>query len=155
MNKTEDRYDRIAGIFFLIIGAFFALYARKIDIGSWSEPGPGFMPFWAGITMAAMAAILLIVSFRRAGPAMPLFFPKADSWKRVLTTFASMIVYALILDYAGFTLTTFLFVAFLVKFIFPQTWTRTLIVAFLASLGARLLFVDFLKTQLPKGYFGL
>ena len=63
-------------------------------------------------------------------------------------------MYALILDYAGFTLTTFLFVAFLVRFIFPQTWTRTLIVAFLASLGTRLLFVDFLKTQLPKGTSG-
>lgn len=154
MNRTQDQYDRIAGIFFLAIGAFFALYARTVDIGTWSEPGPGFMPFWAGATMGAMAIALLIGSFRRAGPVMPSFFPKADSWKRVAATFASLCVYALILDRVGFALTTFLFVGFLVKFIFPQTWTRAVVVAFLASLGARLLFIDFLKTQLPKGFLG-
>ena len=85
---------------------------------------------------------------------MPPFFPKADSWKRVLATFASLGAYALILQYVGFTLTTFLFVGFLVRFIFPQTWTSALIVAILAAIGSRLLFVDFLKTQLPKGFRG-
>jgi hypothetical protein len=45
-------------------------------------------------------------------------------------------------------------VAFLVRFIFPQTWTRTLVVAILSSLAARLLFVNFLETQLPKGFLG-
>lgn len=154
MNRTQGQYDRIAGIFFLAIGAFFALYARTVDIGTWSEPGPGFMPFSAGIVMIAMSVALLAVSLKRAGPIMPPFFPKSDSWKRVFATFASLGVYAAILDYVGFTLTTFIFVAFLVRFIFPQTWTRALLVAFFASLGARLLFVDFLKTQVPPGYLG-
>ncbi|MBI5252408.1 MAG: tripartite tricarboxylate transporter TctB family protein [Desulfomonile tiedjei] len=154
MNRTQSQYDRISGIAFLMVGVFFAVYARRVDIGTWNEPGPGFMPFWLGLTMCVMAVALLIGSFRRAGPVMPPFFPKADSWKRVLATFAALGVYALILKHVGFTLTTFLFVTFLVKFIFPQTWTRALVVAFLASVCARFLFVDFLKTQLPKGYLG-
>jgi hypothetical protein len=53
----------------------------------------------------------------------------------------------------GFGLTTFLFLAFLVKFIFPQTWRRTLLVAILGSVITRLLFINFLETQLPKGIF--
>lgn len=154
MNRTQAQYDRIAGIFFLLVGAFFVVYARTVDIGSWSEPGPGFMPFCGGILMAAMAIALLVGSFRRAGPVMPSFFPKADSWKRVLTTFVSLGIYAFILEYVGFTLTTFLFVTYLVKFVFPQTWTRALLVGLFASMGARLLFVNFLKTQLPTGYLG-
>jgi len=60
----------------------------------------------------------------------------------------------LILDYVGFTLTTFIFLGFLVRFIFPQTWARALIVAIFAAIGSRLLFVDFLKTQVPKGFLG-
>ena len=154
MNRTQAQYDRIAGTFFLLVGAFFVVYARTVDIGSWSEPGPGFMPLCGGALMAAMAIALLVGSFRRAGPVMPSFFPKPDSWKRVLATFISLGVYGLVLEHVGFTLTTFLFVTYLVKFIFPQTWTRALLVGFLASMGARLLFVNFLKTQLPAGYLG-
>jgi len=64
MAKTQSQYDRIAGIFFLSVGAFFSLYARTVEIGSWSEPGPGFLPFWAGLTIAIMSAALL---FQRRG----------------------------------------------------------------------------------------
>jgi hypothetical protein len=38
--------------------------------------------------------------------------------------------------------------------IFPQSWRRTLIVAVVGSVGARLLFINFLETQLPKGLLG-
>jgi len=102
-----------------------------------------------------MAAALLMGSYaRKAWAARPSFFPQVDSWKRVLATFLSLMAYNLLLTSLGFTLTTFLFLAFLVKFIFPQTWTRTLLVAFLGSAFARLLFINFLETQLPKGFLG-
>jgi putative tricarboxylic transport membrane protein len=154
MERTQSSYDRIAAGFFFAVGLFFALYARRVDIGTWNEPGPGFLPFWAGITLCIMAVSLFAGSLRRAGSVLPSFFPQTDSWKRVLVTFLAMIVYALILTPVGFTLATFVFVGFLVKFVFPQSWTRTILVATLSALGARLLFVNFLKTQLPTGYFG-
>jgi hypothetical protein len=155
MEKTQSHYNRIAAIFFLIVGIFFSIYARSVEIGSWNEPGPGFLPFWAGITLTVMAAVLLMGSYaRKAWAARPSFFPQADSWKRVLATFLALIAYNLLLTSLGFTLTTFLFLAFLVKFIFPQTWGRTLLVASLGSAFARLLFINFLETQLPKGFLG-
>jgi len=144
----------MAGVFFLLIGAFFAAYARTVEIGSWSEPGPGFLPFFAGLVLFVMAAALVVGSFRAPGAVMPSFFPKPDSWKRVLGTFAALGVSALSLEYLGFTLTTFVFVTGLVKFIFPQTWTRALLVGLFAAVGTRLLFIDFLKTQLPLGFLG-
>jgi hypothetical protein len=155
MEKNQSHYDRAAAIFFLIVGVFFALYARSVEIGSWHEPGPGFLPFWAGITLTAMAIALLFGSYaRRTWPVRPSFFPRRDSWKRVLATFLALIAYNLLLPYLGFTATTFLFLTFLVKFIFPQTWMRTLLVSILGSVAARLLFINFLETQLPKGLLG-
>ncbi|MEW6113119.1 MAG: tripartite tricarboxylate transporter TctB family protein [Thermodesulfobacteriota bacterium] len=154
MPKRQSWYDRIAALFFFGVGLFFALYARRVEIGTWNEPGPGFLPFWAGITLCLMAVGLFVGSVRRAGPVLPKFLPQADSWKRVVATFIAMVVYVEIMNPLGFTLATFVFVGFLVKFIFPQTWTRTVIVAGLSALGARLLFINLLKTQLPHGYFG-
>jgi putative tricarboxylic transport membrane protein len=155
MEKTQKDYNRIAALFFLGIGIFFFIYARSVEIGTWNEPGPGFLPFWAGIILAAMAIALLLGSYaHKAWPVRPSFFPQPDSWKRVLATFLSLIAYLLLLTPLGFTLTTFLFLAFLIKFIFPQTWKRTMLVAVLGSVIARLLFINFLETQLPKGLFG-
>ncbi|AFM25923.1 tripartite tricarboxylate transporter TctB family protein [Desulfomonile tiedjei] len=154
MARTQSSYDRIASIFFIGVGLFFTLYARRVDIGNWNEPGPGFLPFWAGITLTIMAVALFIGSLRSTGVKLPPFFPQADSWKRVAATSLAMIVYALILNFVGFTIATFVFVGFLAKCIFPQTWMRTVIVAGLSALGARFLFIDLLKTQLPLGFLG-
>jgi len=155
MAKDQSQYNRIAAIFFLAVGIFFALYAREVEIGSWHEPGPGFLPFWAGTVLAAMAVALLLGSYaRKAWPLRPSFFPRTDSWKRVLATFLALIAYNLFLPYVGFTGTTFLFLIFLVKFIFPQNWRRTLLVSTLGAAVARLLFINFLETQLPKGFLG-
>ncbi len=154
MERSQNQYDRIAAIFFLIVGVFFSLYARSVEIGTWQEPGPGFLPFWAGITIAIMSVFLLLNNLKKKGPVRPSFFPESDSWKRVLATFIALILYNLVFDFFGFALTTFLFVGFLVKFIFPQSWVRTLIVAISAAILARLLFINLLETQLPRGFLG-
>jgi putative tricarboxylic transport membrane protein len=149
------RYNRISAIFFLVVGVFFSIYARSVEIGTWNEPGPGFLPFWGGIVLAVMSVALLMRTVWGKLPTIAhSFFPQSDSWKRVTATFAALIAYNLLLTTLGFTLVTFLFVSFLVRYIFPQTWTRTLIVAVLSALAARLLFVNFLETQLPKGFLG-
>ncbi len=155
MEKTQSHYNRIAAVFFLGVSIFFSIYARSVEIGTWNEPGPGFLPFWAGMTLAAMSVVLLIGSYaRKAWAVRPSFFPRSDSWKRVLATFLSLIAYNFLLERLGFTLCTFFFLLFLVKFIFPQSWGRSLLVAAVGSGMARLLFINFLETQLPKGFFG-
>ncbi len=155
MEKTQRYYNRVAALFFLGVSIFFSLYARSVEIGTWNEPGPGFLPFWAGITLAVMSIALLIGSYgRKAWAARPSFFPTSASWKRVFATFLSLIAYNLLLERLGFTLCTFFFLLFLVKFIFPQSWGRSLLVAAVGSGIARLLFINFLETQLPKGFLG-
>lgn len=154
MDKTKT-YNRISGFVFLGVAVFFSLYARSVEIGTWNEPGPGFLPFWGGLVLAGMSLALLARTFRgKLPPVTAAFFPRKDSWKRVSATFIALIAYNLLLKPLGFTLVTFLFLAFLVRFIFPQSWARTLGVAVLGALGARILFVHFLETQLPRGFLG-
>jgi putative tricarboxylic transport membrane protein len=155
MARTQNQYDRIAAVFFFGVGAFFALYSSTIEIGAWNEPGPGFLPFWGGLTLALMSAGLFARTRSRRATVRPPFFPQRAAVKRVLATFGALIAYHLSFETLGFTLTAFLFVGFLVRFVFPQSWARTVVVAASAAIVARLLFVDFLKTQLPPGILGL
>ncbi len=155
MEITQKTYNQIAALFFLGVGVFFALSAYSEEIGTWHEPGPGFLPLWAGLILCGMAGALFLGSYgKKLGVLRPPFFAQSDSWKRVLATFLALVIYNLLLTPLGFTLTTFLFLGFLVKFIFPQTWRRTLSVAVFGSVLARLLFINFLETQLPKGFLG-
>ena len=147
-------YDRIAGFFFLGAGLFFTHYARTVEIGDWLEPGPGFLPLCAGLILVAMSSAFLLKTLARQTSKGIRFFPQKDSWKRVLPTFVALVAYNFLLQPLGFTIVTFLFIAFLVKWIFPQSWLRSIITGGLTALGAYVLFVMLLKTQLPKGFLG-
>ena len=51
------RNNIIGGIFFLIVGLIFAVYSRSVDIGDWSEPGAGFLPFYGGLIVIGMSLL--------------------------------------------------------------------------------------------------
>lgn len=148
------KYDFIASPFFLCAGLFFTLYARTVEIGTVEEPGPGFLPYWAGILLAGMAVLLFLKAFIGKVVEAGVFFPEHDSWKRVTMVFLALVAYNMLLTHLGFTLVTFLFVGFLVRAVFPQGWITTLATAALSTLGARLLFVNLLELQFPKGLLG-
>jgi len=148
------KYNLLASLFFLGSGLFFTFYARSLEIGTIEEPGPGFLPYWAGILLAGMAVLLILKNLVTKVFEEAVFFPEKDSWKRVGMVFLALVAYNLLLKPLGFTLVTFLFVGFLLKAIFPQGWITTLVTAALSTLGARLLFVTFLELQFPKGLLG-
>ena len=148
------RNDLIGGFFFLGVGIFFAVYANSVDIGTMEEPGPGFLPLWGGVLLGCMSAIFLLKTLFKKFDQGEAFFPEHDSWKRVCMILVSLIVYNLLLQPLGFILVTFLFVAFLMRSIFPQTWLRTLVTAVLSTAGAQLIFVNLLEIQFPKGLLG-
>ena len=150
------RHDLTGGVFFLAAGLLFALYARSVDIGTWDEPGPGFLPFWAGCVLIGMSALLIVRTLlsRRPEESGP-FFPEQDSWKRVGMTVGALTAYNLLLQPLVFVLVTFLFVGFLVKCIFPQGWLKSVVAASLSTAAARIVFVNLLDIQFPRGLFGL
>jgi putative tricarboxylic transport membrane protein len=155
-DRKMKRNDIVGAVFFLAVGVVFALYARSVDIGDWSEPGPGFLPIYGALAMIGLA--LLLVVRRLAGrpadaPAAP-FFPENDSWKRVSSTLLALVAYNLLLRPLGFVTITFLFVAFLVKCIFPQSWVRSLTTAALSTICAHVVFVKLLEINFPKGILG-
>ncbi|RPJ09070.1 MAG: tripartite tricarboxylate transporter TctB family protein [Deltaproteobacteria bacterium] len=148
------RNNIVGGIFFLTVGLIFAVYSKSVDIGDWSEPGAGFLPFYGGLIVIGMSLLLVVGSFVRVDAAVEPFFPESDSWKRVLSTFLALVAYNVLLRQLGFALVTFLFVGFLVKFIFPQGWWKSLATAALATVCVQLVFVNLLEINFPKGILG-
>ena len=71
----------------------------------------------------------------------------------MVLTVVALLVYAVGMSYLGFLISTFIFLAFLLKVIEPQRWSVALFGSLAASGTFYLLFEMGLQSQLPKGPF--
>ena len=143
--------DYKSGIFFLILGLGVCLFSWKIGLGSPAKPGPGFMPFLAGVLLSALSFVLVVQVI--LSWTMPTW-ATAIQWKNILSVLTAMVVYVLLLYEIGFVLVTFAFVVLLMKVIEPQSWKRAILGGAISSLASYLLFETLLKSQLPRSFLG-
>jgi Tripartite tricarboxylate transporter TctB family len=152
----------LEGPAWIIIGVAICLYAYKMGLGSFHEPGAGFVAFVTGLFLMLMGALIVMgrkTDLRR--------IPKDEKREvrnsetsfflrpvfKLAYAVALLLVYALFLDRLGYVLATFL-----VMFgLFYDPGRRRLGLAFTASLLSTgmtyLVFEMWLHTQLPRGVF--
>jgi putative tricarboxylic transport membrane protein len=138
-------------MFFLLLGVGVCYFSWKIGLGSPAKPGPGFMPFLAGLLLTALSFVLVVqVLLSWTAPT----WETRVQWKNILSVLAAMVAYGFLLDKIGFVLVTFAFVVLLMKVIEPQSWTRAVLGGIISSLASYLLFETLLKSQLPRSFLG-
>ena len=69
----------------------------------------------------------------------------------MLLTLAALLAFAAIFEFAGYVVTTFLFVMFLLRAVERKSWTQAGAVALSASLVSYILFGLLLGAPLPAG----
>lgn len=150
MSREEGSSLVWLGIAILIcIGSF------RLSLGSFRNPGPGFFPFIAGLIVAVLALAIHLQSRGKDSAKEtkgPLWADKKRIQKMVFTTLA-LLAYGVGMDYLGFLVSTFIFLAFLLRMIEPQRWSLVLLESALASGISYLIFDIWLQAQLPKGIF--
>lgn len=144
-----------SSLVWLGIAILICIGSLRLSLGSFRNPGPGFFPFIAGLIVAVMALAIHLQSRGKTsakGTREPLWADKKRIQKMVLTTLA-LLAYGVGMDYLGFLVSTFLFLAFLLRMIEPQRWSLVLLESALASGISYLIFDIWLQAQLPKGLF--
>jgi putative tricarboxylic transport membrane protein len=118
------------------------------------HPGPGFFPFFGGMVLATFSAIVFVRSVLVKSRTVD---RKAQGEKEnhlsLVYTVVGLIVYALILEYAGYMLSTLLLVVFLLRLFAHKEWWVGLVTAAVISSASYTLFAVFLKSELPIGIF--
>jgi hypothetical protein len=146
----------------IIIGIAICLYAYKMGLGSFREPGAGFIAFVTGLFLMLMGALIVMGRKR-----IPQRAPKDEKREirdsessftgspafKLAYGVALLLLYALLLEPLGYILTTFL-----VMFgLFYDPSRRRSGLAFTASLLSTgmtyVVFEMWLHTQLPRGVF--
>jgi len=146
--------DQRSSLIWCAIGLAIVLYSRKYGLGTLSSPGPGFVPFLAGL---AMGGLSLVVFFQQRGESkkenLKDLWAKRD-WPTMLKVMGALVLYAVFLKSLGFLAVTFFLIVYLFRIIEPMAWKRVLIGAILTALGSYVVFEVWLEAQLPAGIFG-
>jgi putative tricarboxylic transport membrane protein len=151
MNRTEQ----ILPLVWIAVAIWVCIGSVNLQLGSFSEPGPGFLPFGAGLFLGIMAIIRLIQG------ALGQFEEEGDSpwtkvnWKKVVLILISLFIYTFLLPWLGYLIATFLLMLFFFTFLKKMRWWVVLGYSLSVILISYLVFGVWLLVQFPRGILGV
>jgi len=148
--------ERASSLFWLAVGLVSLYGSSLLGLGTFHEPGSGFLPFMAGSFICAMAIVVFLQSFLRGkgiqGKISTLW--SGVNWQRSLIIVLAILGFILALEKLGFFLTGFLLMFLLFKWVEKLSWTKAIFIPGLVLGLTYLIFDVFLKATLPRGLLG-
>jgi putative tricarboxylic transport membrane protein len=138
------------GLFWLAIGTFIIWSGRDLGLGRLNEPGPGFILFWIGCLMVALAGVVLLAAFREPGSDLAHLWT-GTRWGKVAFVVTLLLAYGAAFEPIGFVPCTLALLLILMLFVDPVPWWQALLVAFGAVFTVWYVITRTLKIQLPAG----
>ena len=143
--------DRITAALLLAFAVAFSAGALK-QYQWWGPggPGPAFLPFWLGLVMACLAAIMLTRSLREknAGAA---WLPRGEGLRDMLVVLGVTVAFVALLRVTGMVLGTAIYLLVLMRYLGRHAWWLTGFVAAVAAGFNWLVFVRWLRVPMPEG----
>ncbi len=153
-----ERRDEITALCWIIIGLIISIWSSTFPFGRWDQIGPAILPFASGLILILLGTILFLQARKREKEKkveniIPLIL-RGKPLKRVIWSAGGMFLSALLFQFVGYLLTTFLLSISLIRINEPQNWRKDLFYSFVFTLGSYILFKVLLKTSLPIGLLG-
>ena len=139
-----------AALVLLAFGCFAVTQARGLRLGTVAAPGPGFFPQGLAIALCLAGIGLIVQAWRAATAGASTPTPGLRRFE-VVGSLASLLVYALVLEWLGFLLTTFALLVFFFRVLQRQRWLVVVTGSLATSILAYLVFKTWLGINLPGG----
>ncbi len=134
------------GVSLVLLGGFVCYHGVDLALGMPNRPGPGFVPFGLGLILITLAAIYL---WQNRSNKAERRSPGAN-YRRTALALTVLCFYALVVDWAGYILTTFFSFILWLSLIERKAWLQTASLACLAAVAVYAFNVLF-SIQLPAG----
>jgi len=139
--------DRWIGFLFALFSLYVCVESVRLGLGTYQQPGAGFVPFCAAVILGVLSLALVFLAF--------LLDPKkGETWNnpdRILMVFLAILGFTLLLERLGFILSTLLLIWFLLKVVERRGWSFSVGVALLVAGASYVVFDVWLRAQLPAG----
>lgn len=144
--KVKNKQNFAAGLFFTAFGIFAAIVARSYTMGTAEDIGPGYFPFWLGVLLAVLGAVLAAASL--APRAHKTEIGQLD-WKSALWIVGSVLLFAALLHYLGVILSVAVLVMVSSMGSHEFTWKGSVASSLVLAVLVYLVFVKGLHLQFP------
>jgi len=147
--------DQSSSLFWLAIGIGIVLCSLKYGIGTFHEPGPGFITFFAGAILIILSLGLFFSCFRdqEGRSSLKSLWAGLETGK-VLYVILLLLAYTFLLKPVGFLISTFLLLSLLFRVKGAYRLKTIFLMSILVTAGSYIIFEIWLKAQLPKGILG-
>jgi putative tricarboxylic transport membrane protein len=148
------RADRVGAVLLLLLGVWFAAVAfQHYTYWGATGPGSGFFPFWLGLAMAALAALLLARSVRAAEPG-PGWAPRGRGLARFLGVLGGGVAFVVLMPWLGMAVTTVLFLLGVLRLLEGHAWVTAVGIALATAAVNWAVFAWWLRVPFPTGVLG-
>jgi putative tricarboxylic transport membrane protein len=149
------RANLVAAAGLLGLAGFILFESRKLNFGNFRVPHTGFFPkILVGLllllSLACLAQTLRDKAIEQRAEKIP-----TEGWLRIGATLATLIGFALVLEWLGFLLSTFFLMVLLLRAIEAPKWSKVIVVALVTALISYGLFAWLLGVPLPAGVLGI
>ncbi len=147
------RVDQISSAIILIIAAIYLFEASKLPIWKGTTLGPGLFPLILGMAMVAVHTLLFFKATASKGNiSVPEdMVPPRTGVITLILIIGSLVAYTLLLEFLGFILSTFAFLAVLFIALEPTKKWKSFALAGAVVAVIYALFVLVLRMQVPRG----
>jgi len=139
----------IADILWLVLACSVAYESWRLGVGTLVGPGPGFIPFGAGVILGVLALVAFFQTIFDNDCTLSCF--KGGDILKILLVNTVLVVGVLLWERLGFIPVTLLLLIFMFRVLKPISWGRVVLAAALTMTFIWVLFVKFLGLRLPQG----
>jgi len=145
--------NRIVSFLIILSGLFLTFQSSKLDYMVDGTPGPGFMPYWLGISIALVALIPAVKTFTKFASKLANPF-KAGDFSNFFIVIGSSTLVMIITPVTGLLVALGLMVGVIAKLMGTQSWKTVIGLTICTPVLLFGIFVKVLSVPLPKGIFG-
>jgi putative tricarboxylic transport membrane protein len=143
--------ERLVAALCILLGCGIIWQAWGMEYFTELGPGPGFFPLWLGLILTGLSGAWLLSALRRArSEADQRFFPEWHGLRRILFVMGALIAVGLAMEFLGFQVAMFLFVAAVLTALGWRGWGLTAILSAALSFGVYHTFTRWLDVTLPQ-----
>ncbi len=149
--------DRIFGVVGLGLSLWAYLESTKFKYMEQFTPGPGFMPFWVGVTLAILSSYLIYDSFRREASPQDRrkLLPERRALYRVGAIMLMLFGVKLSMNVLGFPLSLAVFTAAILFILERYSLVKSLAYGIAYAAVTWFIFQHLLTMGFPKGLLGI
>jgi len=152
--ETTNFKKRDAGPAFVwtILGIVVTVASLQLGLGALRKPGPGMMPFLLGLVLIFLSLPLLLSSLKRI---LNEKTKEGNPWKginygRMSLAVLALVIYGLLIEYVGFTVSVFVTIFFLYRLVSAKKTLWVLVFACGTAAFCYLVFVIALRVEFPS-----